>query len=160
MSNNHNTKVVKFLSRAAFQKPPGLKWEDVPCPEFGEGCGVRILELDAEAAQAFGDRVSKEDDKKAMPLWIIASARSVEQVMLDGQPVFTKVRREPIIEGEEPVFVDGPPELRTGDAIFEDTPESIQTILGMGASIVMRLGTTALRLNGFTKAETEKETKN
>jgi hypothetical protein len=144
MSNN---KVVKFLSREAFQKPPELKFEDVLMPEFGEGCGVRILELDAEAAQAFGERVSKEEDKKAMPLWIIASARAVEQKTENGEPVF---------EDEEKTI----PVLVTGAPIFEDSPASITTILSMGASVVMRLGNTALRLNGFTKDETDKETKN
>lgn len=164
MSNNHNAKVLKFLSREAFKKAPELKFEDVPLPEFGEGCGVRILELDAEAAQAFGDRVSKEEDKKAMPLWIIASARSVEQKTVDGAPVFLQVPKmedgKPVEVDGQPVLVDGEPVLVTGAPIFEDTAESIASILAMGASIVMRLGTTALRLNGFTKTETEKETKN
>jgi len=158
-------KVIKFLSRDAFQKPPELKFEDVSLPEFGEGCGVRILELDAEAAQAFGECVAKEEDKKAMPLWIIASARSVEQKVVDGKPVFVQVQKtedgKPVEVDGQPVMVDSEePVLVTGGAIFEDTPESIATILGMGASVVMRLGNTALRLNGFTKDETEKETKN
>lgn len=115
-----------FLNREAFAKAPILKFEDIACPELGEGAFVRIQELTAGAAQQFGDRVSKEDDRFAMPLWVIASAVDPE----------------------------------TGKPIFTDTPEDREMILGQGASVVMRLGNAALRLNGFTKEAGEAETKN
>jgi hypothetical protein len=141
------SKVLKFLTAEAFHTPPALKFEDVPLPEFGEGAGVRILELDGESAQRFGEVVAKEEDKFAMPLWIIASAHTVVPKMDNGEPVFEDA------EKTKPVLV-------TGEPVFTDSKETRARILNMGASIVMRLGNTALKLNGFTKDETEKETKN
>lgn len=122
-------RVIRFLDELAFATPPDLKFEDVPLPEFGEGAGIRIMELDAEEAQKFGEIVSKQADKFAMPLWIIACARRVKD---DGT---------------------------TGDRLFEDSPETRQKLLKLGASILMRLGDCALKLNGFSKDETEKDAK-
>lgn len=162
--SNSNRNVVTFLTRETFKKPPVLKFEDVPLPEYGEGAGMRISELNAEAAQDFGEKVGKEADKFAMPLWIIAAAREVVQKVEDGKPVFHQVPKmedgKPVEENGVPVMVDGDPVLVTGGPMFIDTPETRQDILNMGASVVMRLGQAALRLNGFTKEETDKETKN
>lgn len=178
--SNSNRNVVTFLTRATFKKPPVLKFEDVSLPEYGEGAVMRISELNAEAAQDFGEKVGKEADKFAMPLWIIAAAREVVQQgfvqvpkVVDGKTVFVQVQKvvegvpveengQPVmIDSDTPVMVDGDePLFVTGGPLFEDTPETRQEILNMGASVVMRLGQAALRLNGFTKEETDKETKN
>lgn len=125
--------VKRFLDPAYFQatkRHPKLQLEDVPVPEFEDGAFLRVQELGAGVAQDFGEQVSREDAKFAMPLWIIASARFV---MDDGT---------------------------TGGPVFTDSPETRTMILEWGGALVMRIGHAALRVNGMLQEQAAAFAKN
>ena len=129
---------MKLITRESIPERRGVKFEDVPVPEWGEDCGARVSELTAGARLQLADAAFTRTGEDGAP--------TVEDVRTEMRAKYRALGRC-LLDGE-------------GDALFESDAHAEAFLESQTDAVVNRLWGVVRRLSGLDERALEEAEKN